>query len=185
MILGANEAPILQLKKYIQENIPEINRVYEEWPNHNEELNMPCASVMTVGNPRYTNQMPVLWKHEAGTSYYIVGFYDINLTIDLWAEYKETRGELMERVFDLFNKQFQELGMALGISLQLEDYHNVIARYELNGYNYGDNEEASQRDEWRARLNVLVDFPRIMAKVESRMEEITVDQEVDTDIVIN
>lgn len=185
MILGANEAPISQLVKYLKENIPEFNKVYLEWPNHNEKFDMPCASVLTIGNPEYTNQMPVLWKNEAGTSYYIVGFYDLTINIDLWAEYKQQRGDLMERVFDVFNKQFQDQGLALGISLQLEDYHNVIARYDLNGYNYGDSEEASQRDEWRAKISVLVNLPRIMAKVESVMENIEVDQDVDTDIVIN
>jgi hypothetical protein len=185
MNLGANEAIVDELVKYLKENIPELNKVYLEWPNHNEALQMPCASVLTVGNPTYTNYMPTLWKRENGLSHYYVGAYDITLHIDLWAEYKQARGDLMERVFDTFNKQFQELGMALGLSLSLVDYYNVIARYDINGYTYMDSEESSQRDEWRAKIVVLVNCPRVMTKIESVMEEITVDQEVDTDIVIN
>lgn len=183
--LGANEAVVEQLVRYIKDNMPELNAVRMEWPNHNEPLEMPCASVLTVGNPVYTPCMPTLWKRVDGSSYYYVGHYDLTLHIDVWAEYKQARGDLMEGVFDLFHKQFQELGKALGISLSLEDYYNVIARYDINGYNYMDSEESSQRDEWRAKISVLVNCPRVLVKVESTMDEITVVQETDTDIVIN
>ena len=187
MILSADQAPVIDLISYLKENIPELNEIYEEWPNHNEEFNMPCACVRTVGSPEYNSSMPTFWKRSEDDtkSIYHVGSYDIVLNIDLWAEYKEARGVLVEGLVDLFNKQFQEQGLSLGLSLPLECYHNTIARYDINGYTYTDSEEASQRDEWRAKVTVLVNFMRVMEKEESKMEEVTVDQEVDTDIVIN
>lgn len=179
-LLGATEAVVEQLVKYIKENIPEFNDVQLEWPNYNESLNMPCAAVMTIGNPEYTHQMPVLrsYNDSDGVSEYYVGFYDMVLHIDLWAEYKQTRGDLMEKVFDLFHKQWQESGQAIGASLTLEDYYNVIARYDLNGYTYMDSEETSQRDEWRAKIVVLVNCPRVLGKIESKMTEITLDHDI-------
>ena len=178
--MGANEAIVEELAKYIEDNIPEFNSVLREWPNHNESLDMPCATILTVGSPDYTQQMPVLSKSEGGISTYIVGFYDINLHIDIWAEYKALRGDMMEKVIDLFNKQFQESGMALGASLTLADYDNVIARYDLGGYTYMDSEESSQRDEWRAKVVVLVNCPRIMTKIESKMEDIKLYNNIST-----
>jgi len=164
-----------------------LNDVQDEWPNHNQELNMPCAAVTTIGTPEYNSIMPTYLRRSEDNlkSIYHVGTYDITISIDLWCEYKHTRGVLLERLIDTFNKQFQEQGLSLGLSLQLESYHNVIARYDINGYNYTDNEEASQRDEWRAKVNVLVNFMKIMEKEESLMEVIEIDQTVDTDIVIN
>lgn len=185
-MLGANEAPIHELVEYMKANIESLKKVYLEWPNHNESLEMPCASILTVGSPEYTPKMPSLWKNEAGLSYYFVGEYNLTLQLDLWAEYKQTRGELMESVFDLFDKQFQDSGKSLGISLPMTEYFDTIARYDLTGYNYGDNEEGSQRDEWRSKLTVLVNFQRVITKSESTMDEIKIlpEVEADFDIVI-
>jgi hypothetical protein len=182
-VLGANEAIVNQLVNYIKDNIPEINKVYLEWPNYQENLEMPCLSAITVGSPEYTHQMPVLRSYDdaEGKSEYYVGFYDITVHLDIWAEYKQTRGDIMEKVFDLFHKQWQELNQAMGISLTLEDYYNVIARYDLNGYTYMDNEESSQRDEWRAKIVVLVNCPRVLTKIESKMTEITLDHDISDD----
>jgi len=193
MSLGANEAPIFELVEYMKSNVDEdlLKKVYLEWPNHNEDLEMPCASVMTVGNPEYRSMMPTLISNINGVSTYAIGEYDLVLQVDLWAEYKETRGFLMEAMFDLFDKQFQDSGRSLGASLTLTQYFNTIARYDLTGYTYNDNEEGSQRDEWRSRLRVLVNFQRIITKTESTMDNIAISPsapdpgiEVDTDIVI-
>jgi len=183
-MIGANDSVVLELVNYLKTNIPELNSVYDEWPDYNQELVMPCASVLTNGNSDYTPQMPTLVSNSGGSSIYNVGFYDLTLTIDIWTQSKEARGLMQERVFDLFAKQFQDSSAALGISLPLIDYNNVIASYSLNGYTYTDSEEASQRDEWRTRISVLVSFPRIIGKIESTMINIGVTQEVDTDIVI-
>lgn len=179
-LLGANEAIVEQLKKLIEENIPEFERISLEWPNYQENLNMPCMSIMTIGSPQYSHQMPVLRQYDdaEGVSEYYVGFYDMTLHLDIWAEYKQTRGDLLEKVFDLFHKQWVEQGQALGLSLTLEDYYNVIARYDLNGYTYMDSEESSQRDEWRAKVVVLVNCPRVLTKIESKMTEITLDHDI-------
>lgn len=177
-LLGANEASVNQLVKYIKDNITELNNVYLEFPNHNEALEMPSCSVITSGNVGYRNEMPILWKKEADLSYYKTGSYNYTIVIDLWTEYKQSRGDIMEKIFDLFNKQFQETGRSLGASLNLVDYHNVIAHYSLNGYNYVDNEQGSQRDEWRARITCEVDFSRITTKVESDMTDIQLHNEI-------
>lgn len=181
MSLGANEAPIYHLVEYLKANIPSLNKVYLEWPNHNEPLDMPCASILTVGSPEYTSKMPTLWKYEAPLSYYFVGEYNISLQLDLWAEYKEARGELMESVFDLFDKQFQDSGKSLGISLNMSEYFDTIARYDLTGYTYNDNAEGSQRDEWRSKLTVLANFQRVITRAESTMDDIQIIPEVQAD----
>lgn len=172
-VLDASEAVIVQLKKFIEENIDAFNKVYDEWPAHNQELDMPCCSVRTSGAPEYTNNFPVLIENVAGVSKYQVGTYDLNIVIDIWGDTKQMRGDLTNLLFDLFNKQFIDDSQALGISLALEDYHNTIARYDLNGYNYNDSEEASQRNEYRTVVNVLASCIRIQEKEESLMETIT------------
>jgi hypothetical protein len=184
-ILDASEAVIIQLKKFIEDNVEQINKVYEEWPSHSQELDMPCCAVRTVGTPQFRHDPPQLLSHENGLSKYTVGTYDMTINIDIWADSKQKRGDITQLLFDLFNKQFMDNGHALGISLNLEDYHNIIARYDLDGYNYNDSEEASQRNEYRTILSVLSTFSRVQEKEESTIQEIAVTHSISDEDIDN
>lgn len=179
--LDASEAVIIQLQKFIKENIEEFNAVYDEWPAHNQELDMPCCSIRTSGNPDFTINSPIFIDHIDGISRYQVGTYDLNIVIDIWGDSKQMRGELTNLLFDLFNKQFMVKSEAIGLSLALEDYHNTIARYDINGYNYNDSEEATQRNEYRTMVNILASCIRIQEKEESLIDTIVTTHSITDD----
>jgi hypothetical protein len=179
----SNDVAIKSLANYLRTELPDV-QVLEDWPDPKEQLSMPTISIIASGNRGYTHCFPQFWKKTVNEEnallddvVYRVGQYDFTLQLDLWCEYKVQRGELYERVHDALNKQFLTDSPA-GLSLELEDYHDLIARFDQAGYTYLDSEENSQRSEWRVKIDVLVNHSRLAVKTQSRMEEITLQNQI-------
>jgi hypothetical protein len=177
------------LQEFIKANLPEVeDRVFDEWPNAKVELEVPCITIITTGTPTFTHSFPNIFKRSADPENpindvvaYSVGYYDMNIQLDLWCEYKLQRAELFDKLMAVLNKQFIDTGAPTGLSLELIDYHEAIARYDQNGYTFMDGEDGSQRAEWRVKVDVTVNHFKLIEKSEPRMVEITLKSEVKTD----
>lgn len=182
------------LKAFIEANMPELEAVYDEWPNPKDQLKTPCLTIVSVGTPSFTHAFPNVFKRVLDPDNdlndlvaYSVGYYDINLQLDLWTEYKIQRAELFDKLMAVLNKQFIDSELPTGLSLQLIDYHDAIARYDQSGYTFMDNGDGLQRGEWRVKVDVAVNHFKLIEKSQPRMSEITLKSEVsqtedDTDI---
>lgn len=173
------------LAEYLKTAIPELKQVLTEWPDPKVQMSLPCVSIVTAGTPDYTHLMPTIQKKSDSDSplqkqvVYLVGQYDSRLQVDVWCEYKSQRDEFLEKVMDAFNGQFLSGGQTTGLSLELIDYHNAIARYDQVGYTYLDSEDNSIRSEWRVKVDVLANYPRLSMKQEYIMDEIKIKNRID------
>jgi hypothetical protein len=175
---------IVLLRSLVNYLKTEVNLpVIEGWPDPKVELDLPCLSVMVVGNPRYTHKFPTqlsLYVDQQGNQIEVseVGYYDYRVQIDVWAEYAPQRDELFEIVHRALNNDFYEKDGPMGLSLILEDYHNAIARVDQVGYSNVDNGDNSQRAEWRIKIDCLVNFPKLAEKQVSIISKLTVETEI-------
>jgi len=175
------ETIVYTLAKHIRTLEPTLD-VLEEFPEHHKQLSLPSLSIVTPGDSDMINLMPTLHSTVANgdmtDATYIVGQYNITLQLDLWTEYKNTNIDWYEKLMDCFDSQFINGDKPQGLSLVLDDYEDAIARYDVVGYNYQDNEENSQRSEWRRTLQVKVTAPRLKTKTVALIEETKISHEI-------
>lgn len=181
MTTPSDMAAVRGLQKYLETQMPELDSVFDEFPNHNEKMVLPCASVITVGTPVLTNLMPYTFKKEVDPDnaandlvYDVIGQYDARIQLDLWSEYKIQRGRLLDLFDNALNKQQIDSDLPSGLSLILTDYYSAIARYDNVGYTYMDSEENSQKDQWRVKIDLLVNYPKIAVKSIPRITEVKI-----------
>lgn len=175
------------LAKDMQEKIPELKKVYEHWPGPKDALEMPCASIMVMGSPRLASSPPTIKSKVQDPDNelnwlvtYLMGEYNKTYIVDLWCEYPHLREQLYEKIADYFDRQFLSGEREMpGLSLELTDYYaGAFACYVNVGYTFSEQEESSQRSEWRVRIEVLANYPRIKVKSEPKMAEIIVKSEI-------
>ena len=165
------------LVEYLKEKLPDF-QIEGQFPDPKLQLNLPALSIVEAGNPVFTNLMPILKGRIEGESVYMVGMYDSKLQLDIWTDYKEKRKELYERLHDVFLGQFIDSEQSAGLSLTLKDYYNAIARYDVVGYTIVDTEQTSQIEEWRVKVDVVVNYPKMIAKTESTITQASIKHEI-------
>lgn len=181
-------AAVRGLQKYLQDNVPELNEVYDEWPYHGDEMNLPCCSIITAGTPEYNNLQPYTYSkiedpdnelNDILTE--VIAQIDGRIQIDVWTEYKNKRGEMLELITKALNKQNIEEDLPNGLSLLMTDYYNVIARFDQVGYTYMDSEENSQKSQWRVKIDILFSHVVVELKSRPRINEITISHQIADD----
>lgn len=176
-----------ELIAHLVANMPSIEKAYDDFPNPEQELEYPCLSVF-MRTPDYEPCMPyVIYK---GAKIFsgpdenkvpvrkVVGSYEFALQIDLWCQSKPQRHEIYEEFFRAFHKDHY----VAGISLQLDGYYNEWARFDLDGIEFVDSEQGSQRNEWRVLINVKANCKAITAQNEFIIETIENNLETPDDI---
>ncbi len=173
-------AVINELAEYLEAemaSITTIDQILQEWPEANRELPAyPAISIITPGDvpltPWQGNQKisgvvnpgdPNLFDYK-----YAVGQYELALQIDIWTDYKNKRHKVFQEFFAAFHKNLVDQGHS-GVNLSLLDYHGQPVHYMMTGYNYGDSEEASQRKEWRVKIDVEVIADAILEATQAAM----------------
>lgn len=169
-----------RLADYLDSQI-RFREVIEEWPEANRQLKFPCLSII-AGSPEFTPHSPYELKPVAAADSnnradikYLVGNYNFSIQLDIWCKSAEERHDMQQKVFDAFHSQNGKPGL----SLNLRDYHDIICHYVLNGYDFQDSEESSQRKEWRLRCSVLGNCVAVYEKPEYI---ITQEPEVNLDV---
>jgi hypothetical protein len=153
--------------------------VLDEWPDANRKLAYPSLTIFQ-GAVQFMNLQPELLAktdpdpttHETIATY-IVGEYDVKFQLDLWAATKVARDKTLKLVLDALNPDPE----SPGLRLQLAAYYNTWANFTTDGQNIVDDEAASQRREWRAKLTLLANFRLVREKTQYAM--ITIENNLD------
>ena len=180
---------VTRFVEHLKEGIPMLKQVYDEFPRPDEDILVPSISVITVGNGRIMNNMPTLLEvrgvqdSDKITTFYRTGEYDLDLQVDIWAEYKQTRAKIFDQLSSLLIAGSETQGIDHGVALELDrEGYNYLARYEITDYNYLDGENMAAKSEWRATVSVQCNFPKIDKTVTSRMENIELESTINQNL---
>lgn len=175
----------MELRDYLTMAVPGLT-VIPEWPGANEPLVYPTASLFS-GMVQTKNRAPeavAVTDPDADnkvTVTQVVGEHDFKLQLDLWCGTRQERDTVLGQVIAAINAQCQAPtgeDRAAGLSLQLEAYYNEWARFDIDGSRYVDDEAAAQRQERRAKLDLLVNCRALNQRTYYAMKSIEVGVEV-------
>jgi len=161
-----------RLGAYLKAQVPVIQEVLNEWPEANQQLKYPSL-VITGNSPEYSNLMTYALNMDPVVDNkrkvrYVIGQYDLNMQVTVWCRNKKERLDIHELIFKAMNPQVEPAGLVL----TLTDYFSIQASYDIAGHQLPDDEEAAQRREWRATLQVLGHVKAIIEKEEFSMATI-------------
>lgn len=180
-MISITEEITLALAEFLKAKMPELRAVYDEYPEPNYKIQTPSASIMTqnptfstqtpkpisLPNPDAKNQMNVKW---------IMGHYQIPLQLDLWAANKRQRNQLFEAAFVVLNNEV----WPQGLNLPLYRYYNQFAHYHVRSYSLMESEDGSQRQERRARIDLIADVNAIVERKEYGITQIQINSNDDS-----
>jgi len=188
------------LVNYLQERLSDdIDQFYSEWPEANLGENEVTLAAHTIDAALTNRKIVIVDKQDIlnesvkAAATYRLGTYDINIQVDIWTPYKAKRNELYTKFCDTINEEFLNGDWKpVGLSLTLENYFDTIARYEIVGYNFPDEERASQVDEWRVVIAMKAHFDKKRQKIVNKItdsiivdsDEITEEEYISEHIVI-
>lgn len=163
------------LADYLKAAIPTLLSAYQEFPDPSQRLDYPSLSVF-MRNPTFKpySDPYVIYKGPKDVSANafpirrVVGIYEFSLQVDLWCGSKYERDALYEQIF----QAMQPSPGRVGLTIQLTDYYDSIAEYDLTAVSYSDGESAAQRKEWRATVSVSASCSAIRETLEYLMETI-------------
>lgn len=156
MTKDAIEAAIDNLASYLAAQVTGLT-VIKEWPSANQALAFPTVSIFS-NNPQYTNLQPysdactLPNAQNQVTTTWVVGEWDTTLQLDVWCRNKMERRTIGKAIKDAINKNVNPQGL----SLQMADYFNAWARFDMSAYQLVDDEAGSQRQEYRTRIALLL-----------------------------
>lgn len=177
----AVQACLLELRDYLAMAISGLT-VIPEWPGANERLVYPSATLFS-GAVQTKNRSPeqIAITQPDGdnkvTVTQVVGEHDFKLQVDLWCATRQERDVVLGQVIAAINAQCQAPtgeDRPAGLSLQLETYFGEWARFDLDGSRYVDDEAAAQRQERRAKLDLLVNCRALNQRTYYAMKSIQV-----------
>lgn len=157
----------LALATYLKANVSGLQEAYDEFPSSNLQLKMPSVSIFASTNAQFRPLMPYIDTKGAVVKnkslvHWVVGIYDLNLQIDVWARNKEERDDTFDSLFNALNPDISPMGLVL----RLSDYFNQLCDCLYVGHTMQDSGERADRDEWRMTLNVLVTCKAIRERSE-------------------
>ena len=182
---SATKAVVKYLAEHLKKSMPSIVEVKTNFPAAGEALNFPALTVF-VRTPQLRMTAPyTITKTSPGddlttTVARCIGYYDFTLQIDMWASNKPTREKLQEELISVFNPTIDTCGLAL----LMTDYYEQYCAYSLgDDLEFVEDEESSQRGEWRIRATVLANCRAVKEHLAYVMETIENNIEVlDTEV---
>lgn len=174
----AVQSVLLNLVAYIKAQVPALT-VLNEFPAANVKLTYPSLSVFSQP-AKFTNHMPVVLATTTPVAGQVtatedVGEYDLKMQLDLWTRTKPERDTILGQVLDAINAAVADTtgnNNSMGLQLQLADYFNEWARYDIDGHQYLDDEAAAQRQERRVKIDVLANVRAIRQRTYYAMSHI-------------
>lgn len=177
------------LQAFLQTTIPGLT-VYTEWPYANQQLKYPTVTITKrlqkrePLNPIETIASTVPDVNNKVIVTQAVAEWDATWQLDLWADSKQMRSEMTQKLIEAINIQevspvyitpppvkvsdidpkIYAVGAAReddGLRLQLLRYFNIWADYQIQDSQEVDDEQAAQRQERRTKINMLVNFREI------------------------
>lgn len=181
MIQSASSAMVSALANYLKDNMPSVVSAMDHFPEQNEELEMPAVSVY-ARQPVFQPLPPYLLSKgvmdpdtKLASVKMVNGIWDFALVVDIWCPYKAQRDLLIEELIQAFNPETN----ITGINVQLTEYHDIFGSFSIEGdVKFNDQEEGSQRGEWRVIVNVAGNCRSVKEFVAPIMETIETNLEV-------
>ncbi len=163
--------------------------VLTEWPSANQKLTYPSLTlfsgkVSTMNLPAQIIAQGAIDGDNKILATEIIGEHDFTMQMDLWCANKFQRDVMLGNVLNAINFEIADSTgnhKPAGLSLQLTDYFNAWVRFDLDGWEYMDDEAAAERQERRAKIRLLVNCRDIRQRTYYAMTTIKVDLGVNTD----
>lgn len=148
-----------QVGKYLKDTVQGLREFYDEFPNASVKLKMPSVSVIASKTDFKPTMVPYYDKDivpadivaNKANVLWVVGQYDINIQLDIWAGSKEERDDIFDAVFNALNPKISPMGL----TLKLDEYYQSLCDYLYVGHSFADSAESAEKDEWRATLSLL------------------------------
>ena len=160
---NAADACLDSLATFLATQIPEMT-IYREWPYGNQKLKYPTVSlthqltqVMNLPPEQIAVTAPDTDNLVTATE--IVGEVDFKIQMDLWTGNKADRDVYLGKLLDAINAQCADStgnNNPAGLNLLMTNYYNSYARYDIDKFQHVDDEAAAQRQERRAKIDLLV-----------------------------
>jgi hypothetical protein len=161
------------LAAYLKANVQGLKQAFDEFPASTQKIDMPSVSVFASSDAQFRPLMPYVQPIEdsqitnsKAKVRWVVGIYDFNLQLDLWARNKEERDDVFDSLFNALNPKISPMGLVL----PMEEYFNQLCDYLYVGHTFQDSEVRAQRDEWRVTLNLVVTCKAIRERSEFIIE---------------
>lgn len=177
------DAILSSLRRYLQNNVSGIKKVYAQWPYPNQMLEYPCISLL-VASPEFINHPPQQFSiTDIGNNklkvLYHTGQYNMTIQVDIWVSNKTDRSKFFTNLDQAINKEFLKNDSPRGLSLKLKDYYDEIARYEQTGYQYLDNADSAVKGEWRVKVDLVVNFRKVDKAIRAKISQMTLESEIE------
>lgn len=161
------------LAAYLLKSVQGLKQAFDEFPASTQKIDMPSVSVFASSNADFRPLMPYILpvdpakiaNHKSKVQW-VVGIYDFNLQLDLWARNKEERDDIFDSLFNALNPKISPMGLVL----PMEEYFNQLCDYLYIGHTFQDSEVRAQRDEWRVTLNLVVTCKAVRERSEFIIE---------------
>lgn len=161
------------LAAYLLKNVQGLKQAFDEFPASTQKIDMPSVSVFASSNAQFRPLMPYIIPvdpakivNSKAKVRWVVGIYDFNLQLDLWARNKEERDDVFDSLFNALNPTISPMGLVL----PMEEYFNQLCDYLYVGHTFQDSEVRAQRDEWRVTLNLVVTCKAVRERSEFIIE---------------
>lgn len=157
MSKGVTSAISKGLIAYLKAGLPAIKAFSDDFPGPSQALQFPSITVF-MRAPQLLNGMPYVVAKAPDASgktkiTKVAGIYEIKMQLDVWCENKFVRHQLLEDIMQIMNPN----PATMGLNLQLPDYYGEFAHFSVLGFDFPDNEQESQRSEWRIKIDVQAD----------------------------
>lgn len=166
MIKDALEAAIDNLATYLSTQVSGLT-VLKEWPMANQKLTYPSLTIFS-NNPKFTNLSPYQVactapdQNKQVLQTLVVGEWDTTVQLDIWCRNKLERQTVGKYVKDAINKDI----IPQGLSLQMADYFDEWARYDMTEYVQVDDEAGAQRQEFRTKISLAVNVKELTQRTQ-------------------
>lgn len=166
---------------YLRAQVPGLT-VYLEWPAPNQQLTYPSVTLFS-GKDSFMNLMPETIATTLPDQLnktlvtQIIGEHDWKMQLDLWCASKFERETTLGAIKAAINAQVSDgsgQNKASGLSLQLTNYYNDWARFDIDSIERVDDEASAQRRERRVKISLLVNCREIAQQTLYAMTQIQV-----------
>lgn len=178
----------LTLTEFIEDNINDIKETDIDFPAPHRRLNLPAVTVSAPDPDFAPTGVPYPIKDVEDSDItnsqaqveWIVGEYNFELQLDLWAGSKEELDDKFDELFNVLNPKITPMG----VTLPMEKYYNINCDYLYTGHTRTSGEGESQRDEWRMTMTILATCKAVRSKKEFIIEETEIVSEINKDILV-
>ncbi len=152
------------LEAYFRKHMSELKDVIQDFPTPNIPLVFPSLAITNSADDGcysslspYETEEPEPTELLSQTSVFVVGHWDFKMYLDFWCSSQPDRNKIFAKANELLNPDVE----TMGLRLQLPNYHDAWASFDVSGIRHEDKEVSAQTGEWRVTITLLVHAPHL------------------------